>query len=270
MCKSVASRPSVGQQGGPCQGLTADPASVHTATGPFQGQVTDLHNSPFESHIPCLPNPCVCAENGPLRSSADCSLRPETGKPPIHLPAKGHPVDPQLLPQTTTPTAITSPGPSGEEVVLHMSQRRRSVLLDSDAPRSHEPELPPSQPVTNVSTKLPPIYVNDHSKVVDLVSRLRVAVRLTTGTDMSLRGPNTLRISCATYEGTLALLKQNGLQFHTLAGTKLCLARLVLRGLDISVDPQEVVDELRDMEFSIVDAARLYNSLMAFDAPSHY
>lgn len=96
--------------------------------------------------------------------------------------------------------------------------------------------------------------------MVDLVSRLRVAVRLTTGTDMSLPGPNTLLISCVTYEGTLAVLKQNGLQFHTLAGSKLYLARLALLGLDVSVDPQEVVDKLRDTEFSIVDAVRLYTS----------
>lgn len=59
--------------------------------------------------------------------------------------------------------------------------------------------------------------------------------------ELSFRGTKCLCISCAMaeeYEGTLAVLKKNGLQFHTFVGMKPSVVRFVLRGLDVFVDPK--------------------------------
>lgn len=62
----------------------------------------------------------------------------------------------------------------------------------------------------------------------------------------------------AEYAIVLTMLKHNGLQLHSFSNEESAHIRLVIRGLDVASNPDEVVDELCELGYLINEAIRLH------------
>ena len=164
--------------------------------------------------------------------------------------------DPRLA-----PTSESCPNQGGSGIVP-ASQPQHSALpkkrKTEETPLSPDPE---PNSIGSPLTKPPPLFINEVTNIIDLARRLRLGVRLSAGTVLSLSGRNTLRVGCATeaeHVAVTAFLRQNGLQYHTFSNQKSSQARLVIRGLDLYSDPAEVAEELRELGYPISEAIRLH------------
>ena len=157
---------------------------------------------------------------------------------------------------TPAPTCTTSQPTPGSSFTVVTSKKKRKA---EETPLPDEPELDLDAPSRR--SRPPPLFVNGVKNVVDFSRRLRLGVRLSADVQMSLRGRDSLRVSCATddeYRAVYLFLQANGLQFHTFSYEKAAHVRLIIRGLDEETEPDEVADELRQLGFPIKECIRLY------------
>lgn len=114
--------------------------------------------------------------------------------------------------------------------------------------------------------KVLPVFMTGIKGMVGLSCKLCAAIPLRSNCALKLlaRVLATMHVACLSmneHHTVTYWLKSNNLQFHTFSLGRPKATALVLHGLDTDSDLQAVMDELQELRFPVVAAARLHSTV---------